>query len=104
MVILFSASVFEIAFAISLKYTEGFTKLIPTAITIVFATISLALLTQSLKSLPVGSAYAIWTGIGSAGTAIIGMILFNEPRDTARIVCILLIISGIVGLKLTIDH
>lgn len=100
---LFAAGAFEIGFAVSLKYTAGFTRLLPSAITFVFAFISLFLLSQSLKSLPIGTAYAIWTGIGSAGTAVIGIYLFNEPRDAARMVCILLILSGIVGLKLTSD-
>lgn len=101
---LFTAGVFEIAFAIGLKYTEGFTKLLPIAITLGCANISLFLLSRSLKSLPVGTAYAVWTGIGSAGTAVLGMYLFNEPRDAARIVFILLVISGIVGLSLTSQH
>ncbi|SRR5712692_3496253 len=101
---LFTAGVFEIAFAISLKYTVGFTRLLPSAITFVFAFISLFLLSQSLKSLPIGTAYAIWTGMGSAGTAVLGIYLFNEPRDAARMICILLILSGIAGLKWTSEH
>jgi quaternary ammonium compound-resistance protein SugE len=101
---LFTAGVFEIVFAIGLKHTAGFTKLLPIAITLVSANISLFLLSQSLKSLPVGTAYAIWTGIGSAGTAVLGMYLFNEPRAAARVVFLLLIISGIVGLSLTSEH
>ena len=101
---LFTAGVFEIAFAVSLKYTAGFTRWVPSAITFVFACLSLFLLSQSLKTLPIGTAYAVWTGIGAAGTAILGIYLFNEPRDAARMVCILLILCGIVGLKLTSDH
>jgi len=101
---LFTAGVFEIAFAISLKYTVGFTRLLPSAITFVFAFISLFLLSQSLKSLPIGTAYAIWTGMGSAGTAVLGIYLFDEPRDAARMICILLILSGIAGLKWTSEH
>jgi len=101
---LFTAGVFEIAFAISLKYTAGFTRLFPSAITFVFAFFSLFLLSQSLKSLPIGTAYAIWTGMGSAGTAVLGIYLFDEPHDAARMICILLILSGIAGLKLTSEH
>ena len=97
---LLTASVFEIAFAIGLKYTQGFTKLLPSVLTMISATISLFFLSQSLKTLPVGTAYAVWTGIGSLGTVVLGMYLFGEPRDTGRIVCILLILSGIVGLRL----
>jgi quaternary ammonium compound-resistance protein SugE len=101
---LFTAGVFEIAFAISLKYTVGFTRLLPSAITFVLAFFSLFLLSQSLKSLPIGTAYAIWTGMGSAGTAVLGIYLFDEPHDAARMICILLILSGIAGLKLTSEH
>ena len=101
---LFTAGIFEIAFAIGLKHTAGFTKWIPIVFALAAANISLFLLSQSLKTLPVGTAYAVWTGVGSAGTAILGMYLFNEPRDTARIVFLLFIISGIVGLSLTSEH
>lgn len=100
----FTAGAFEIAFAVSLKYTAGFTRLLPSAITFVFAFFSLLLLSQSLKTLPIGTVYAVWTGIGAAGTAVLGIFLFNEPRDAARLVCILLILAGIVGLKLTSGH
>jgi len=95
------ASMFEIMFALGLKYTEGFTRLVPSVLTIVAGVASVLVLSQSLKTLPVGTGYAMWTGIGAVGTAVIGMWLFNEPRDVSRIVCIGLIISGIVGLRLT---
>src|ERR1700741_814805 len=101
---LFTAGVFEIGFAISLKYTVGFTRLLPRAITFVLAVYSLFLLSHSLKSLPIGTAYAIWTGMGSAGTAVLGIYLFDEPHDAARMFCILLILSGIAGLKLTFER
>jgi quaternary ammonium compound-resistance protein SugE len=95
------AGCFEIVFALALKYTEGFTRLGPSLLTVVAGVASLLILSQSLKTLPVGTGYAMWTGIGAVGTAIFGILLFNEPRDAARLVCIGLIISGIVGLRLT---
>jgi quaternary ammonium compound-resistance protein SugE len=95
------AGCFEIVFALGLKYTEGFTRLGPSLLTVVAGVASLLILSQSLKTLPVGTGYAMWTGIGAVGTAIFGILLFNEPRDAARLVCIGLIISGIVGLRLT---
>ena len=94
------AGVFEIGFAIGLKYTEGFTRLWPSVMTVIAAAISLWLLTQALRAIPVGTAYAIWTGIGAVGVAILGMVLFGEPRGIARIASILLIVAGIAGLKL----
>lgn len=99
-IILFIAGLFEVAWAIGLKYSEGFTKPLISVVTVVCMIISMGLLGLSLKQLPVGTAYAIWTGIGAVGTAILGIILFNESKDIARIVSILLIISGIIGLKL----
>jgi quaternary ammonium compound-resistance protein SugE len=95
------AGCFEIVFALGLKYTEGFTRLGPSLLTVVAGVASLLILSQSLKTLPVGTGYAMWTGIGAVGTAIFGILLFNEPRDAARLVCIGLILSGIVGLRLT---
>jgi quaternary ammonium compound-resistance protein SugE len=95
------AGCFEIVFALGLKYTEGFTRLWPSLLTVVAGVASFLILSQSLKTLPVGTGYAMWTGIGAVGTAIFGILLFNEPRDAARLVCIGLIISGIVGLRLT---
>ena len=98
-VFLVVAGVFECAWAIGLKYTENFTKLVPSLLTILAMAISIWLLSVAMKTLPVGTAYAVWTGIGAVGVAILGMVLFGESRDTMRIMCLLLIVSGIVGLK-----
>jgi quaternary ammonium compound-resistance protein SugE len=95
------ASCFEIVFALGLKYTHGFTRLVPSLVTVVAGVASVLILSQSLKMLPVGTGYAAWTGIGAVGTTLLGILLFDEPRDVARLVCIGLIISGIVGLRLT---
>ena len=99
-VYLFFAGLFEIGWAIGLKYTDGFTRLVPTLLTAASMIVSLGLLGLALKSLPVGTAYAVWTGIGSVGTAILGIYLLGEPATVMRLVCIGLIVSGIVGLKL----
>ncbi|MHB1397848.1 MAG: quaternary ammonium compound efflux SMR transporter SugE [Trichloromonadaceae bacterium] len=98
------AGIFEVAWAVGLKYTEGFTRLWPSLLTVVAMVISFGLLAQALKSLPIGTAYAVWTGIGAVGTALVGMLVLGEPRETARIVCILLIVVGIAGLKFTSNH
>jgi len=95
------ASCFEIVFALSLKSAEGFTRLGPSMLTVGAGAASFLILSQALKTLPVGTCYAIWTRIGAVGTVLIGMILFHEPRDMARLVCIGLIISGLIGLRLT---
>lgn len=97
--ILIIAGLFEVCWAVGLKYSEGFTKLGWSIFTIITLGISMFLLAYSLKTLPVGTAYAVWTGIGAIGTAILGMILFNESKDVLRIVFILLIVAGIAGLK-----
>lgn len=97
---LFAAGLFEIVWAIGLKYTEGFTRLWPTVGTLAAMVLSIALLGYALKTLPVGTAYAIWTGIGAVGTAIAGMVFLGESVAPARIACIALIGAGIVGLKL----
>jgi multidrug transporter EmrE-like cation transporter len=94
------AGLCEIAWAIGLKYTEGFTRLVPSAWTLAAMAASVILLAWSLKTLPVGTAYAVWTGVGAVGTALLGMVLFNESREVARLVCIGLIVAGILGLKL----
>lgn len=94
------AGILEIIWAVGLKYSHGFTKPIPTVITIVTMIASFILLAQALKSIPVGTGYAIWTGIGAVGTAIAGIVLFGESRDTLRLICISMIVAGIVGLKL----
>jgi quaternary ammonium compound-resistance protein SugE len=97
---LFFAGLFEIGWAIGLKYTEGFTRLTPTLLTVASMIISLGLLGLALKTLPVGTAYAVWTGIGTVGTALLGIYLLGEPATVLRLVCIGLIVSGIIGLKL----
>ncbi|MFN8361575.1 MAG: quaternary ammonium compound efflux SMR transporter SugE [Candidatus Kapaibacterium sp.] len=99
--ILIIAGLLEVGWAIGLKYSEGFSKPIPSILTVIGMILSFYLLSISLKTLPVGTAYSIWTGIGAIGTAILGMVLFHEPRDMARLVCMLLIVAGILGLKLT---
>jgi len=98
--VLFLAGLFEICWAVGLKYTEGFTRLWPTVGTVVAMAISFGLLSQAMKTLPLGTAYAIWTGIGAVGTALVGIILFGESANLARLACIGLIAAGIVGLKL----
>ncbi|AWJ89538.1 QacE family quaternary ammonium compound efflux SMR transporter [Azospirillum baldaniorum] len=99
-VILFFAGLFEIGWAVGLKQTEGFTRPIPTALTVASMVISLALLGMALKSLPLGTAYAVWTGIGTVGTVILGILLYGESADILRLGCIALIVAGILGLKL----
>jgi quaternary ammonium compound-resistance protein SugE len=93
------AGLLEIGWAIGLKYTEGFSRLWPSVATICAMTASFGLLAAALKTIPVGTGYAVWTGIGAAGTAIIGMAFLGESREVLRIVCIVLIIAGVVGLK-----
>jgi quaternary ammonium compound-resistance protein SugE len=97
---LFIAGVLEIVWAIGLKYTEGFTKLVPSLVTGVALVASMLFLALALRTVPVGTGYAIWTGIGAVGTAILGIVLFAEPATLARLGCIGLIVAGIVGLKL----
>ena len=94
------AGVLEIVWAIGLKYTEGFTRLVPSVITIVAMTASVWFLALALRTIPVGTGYAVWTGIGAVGTAILGIVLFAEPATAARLGCIGLIVAGILGLKL----
>ena len=99
-IILTVAGLFEIGWAVGLKYTEGFTRPIPTLLTAASLVASMALLGWSVKTLPLGTAYAVWTGIGAVGTAMVGMLLFKEPATAGRLVCLALIVSGILGLKL----
>jgi quaternary ammonium compound-resistance protein SugE len=94
------AGVLEIFWAISLKYTDGFSKLWPSVSTVAGMIASFYFLAQALKTIPVGTGYAIWTGIGAAGTAIFGIILFAEPASALRLLCLALIVAGIIGLKL----
>lgn len=98
--ILVLAGLFEVGWAVGLKYTQGFTRLVPTAITIASMILSIGLLGLALRTLPLGTAYAMWTGIGTIGTAILGIYLFAEPAHPARLFCIALIVAGLVGLKL----
>jgi quaternary ammonium compound-resistance protein SugE len=93
------AGVFEIIWAIGLKYSEGFTRLVPSAITIAAMIASVWFLAIALRTIPVGTGYAVWTGIGAVGTAILGIVLFAEPATAARLACIGLIVAGIAGLK-----
>ena len=98
--ILIIAGLFEIAWAIGLKYTEGFTRLWPTVGTVLAMGISVGLLGVAMKSLPVGTAYAVWVGVGAVGTAILGIVLFGESANAGRLVSLALILAGIIGLKL----
>jgi quaternary ammonium compound-resistance protein SugE len=100
-VYLLIAGVLEIGFAFGLKYSEGFTRLWPTIGMAVSGALSFYLLSVSLKTLPVGTAYAVWTGIGATGTAILGILLLSESGDVFRVLSILLIVAGVVGLRLT---
>ena len=95
------AGLMEIAWATGLKYSEGFTKPLASIVTAILMIASFYFLSLALKTLPIGTAYAIWTGIGAVGTAIVGIILFGESREALRISCMLLIVAGIVGLKLS---
>jgi quaternary ammonium compound-resistance protein SugE len=99
-IVLFFAGLLEVGWAVGLKYTAGFTRLVPTLLTAASMVGSLWLLGLALKSLPLGTAYAVWTGIGTIGTAVLGMALFSEPATALRLGCIALIVAGILGLKL----
>jgi quaternary ammonium compound-resistance protein SugE len=95
------AGLFEVVWAIGLKYTEGFTRLWPSVITVSAMTVSIVLLAMAVKSLPMGTAYAIWTGIGAVGAVVLGIVLFGDSASPARLACVALVLIGIVGLKLT---
>ena len=95
------AALFEISWAVGLKYTQGFTKLWPSMLTIIAMVASMFFLALAVRTIPVGTGYAVWTGIGAVGTATLGIILFAEPATAWRIVCLLLIVGGVVGLKFT---
>lgn len=99
-VVLFVAGLLEIGWAVGLKYADGFTRLWPSVATVVSLIGSMGLLAVALRTLPLGTAYAIWTGIGTVGTAVLGIVLFREPATAMRLTCIALIVAGIVGLKL----
>ncbi|MBX3735797.1 MAG: quaternary ammonium compound efflux SMR transporter SugE [Candidatus Didemnitutus sp.] len=95
------AGLLEISWAVGLKYTDGFAKLVPSVVTVVLMLASFWYLAQAVKGLPLGTSYAIWTGIGAVGTAIAGIVLFKEPATAARLACMVLIVAGIAGLKFT---
>jgi quaternary ammonium compound-resistance protein SugE len=99
--IVFIAGLFEVAWAIGLKYTEGFTRFWPSVGTLAAMAMSVFLLGLAMRTLPVGTAYAVWTGIGAVGTVVLGIVLFAEPATAARLACVGLIVAGILGLKLT---
>ncbi len=99
-IILFIAGLFEVVWAVGIKYTEGWTRFWPVVFTVCAMAASFYLLSMALKNIPLGTAYAIWTGIGTIGTVIYGIVYLKEPTDILRIICILLIICGIVGLKI----
>ena len=99
-ILLLVAGVLEVGWAIGLKYTEGFTRLVPSVLTIAAMAGSMLLLGLAMKSLPVGTSYAVWVGVGAVGTAILGMVLFNEPASAGRLISLGLIVAGIVGLRL----
>lgn len=98
-VYLFIAGIAEIGWALGMKYTDGFTKPVPTILTVAVMAVSVVFLAMAVKHLPLGTAYAVWTGIGTLGTVVLGIWLFNEPSDLIRMLCIGLIIVGIIGLK-----
>lgn len=103
-ILLVAAGLFEIGWAVGLKYTDGFTRPLPTIATVASMIVSLGLLGLALRSLPLGTAYAVWTGVGTVGTALLGILLFGEPAQALRLACIGLIVAGIVGLKLVSPH
>lgn len=98
--ILIVAGIAEVGWAVGLKYTQGFTRPVPTALTVAAMVVSLWLLGLAVRTLPLGTAYAVWTGIGTVGTVAVGVVLFDEPASVVRLLCVALIVSGIVGLKL----
>ena len=100
-VYLFIAGIAEIGWALGMKYTEGFTKPVPTILTLAVMAISVVFLALAVKQLPLGTAYAVWTGVGAVGTVLFGIVLFDEPTTVGRLLCVCLIVAGIVGLKLT---
>lgn len=102
-IILFFAGLLETGWAIGLKYTEGFTKVVPSVATIILMAGSFYLLSRSLTTLPIGTAYAVWTGIGAIGTVIAGIVFFGESKSIFRLLCIFLIVAGIIGLKVCSD-
>jgi len=103
-IVLFVAGLLEVGWAVGLKYTAGFTRLLPSVLTLTAMAGSVGLLGLALRDLPLGTAYAVWTGIGTVGTAIYGIAVLGEPSEAARLVCIALIVAGILGLKILSPH
>lgn len=101
---LFIAGIFEVVWAMGLKYSNGFSKLYPSIITVIGMIISFYFLALAVKTLPIGTAYAVWTGIGAVGAVVLGMVLFNEPKDLIRILFVCFILIGIIGLKYTASN
>ena len=99
--LLLVAGVLEVGWAVGLKYADGFTRLWPSVLTVAAMVASMGLLALAVRTIPLGTGYAVWTGIGAVGTAVLGILLFGEPREVTRLLCVLLIVAGIVGLKLT---
>ena len=99
-IVLFIAGLLEVVWAVGLKYTHGFSRLVPSVVTIAAMVISMALLSWAMKTLPVGTAYAVWTGIGAVGAAALGIVLFGDSASWPRLLCIGLIVSGVIGLKM----
>ncbi len=99
-ILLFLAGALEIGWLIGIKYSDGFTKLVPSVLTVLSMGVSLFLLSVIVRTIPLGTAYAIWTGIGAAGAVILGIILFHEPTHASRLICVGLILAGVIGLKL----
>ncbi len=99
-IVLVAAGLFEVGWAVGLKYTQGFTRLVPSVLTVASMVVSLGLLGLALRVLPLGTAYAVWTGVGTVGTAMLGIALFGEAASAGRLLCIGLIVAGIAGLKL----
>ncbi len=99
-ILLIVAGLFEVVWAVGLKYTQGFTRLVPTVVTLTAMVASMLLLSRAIQKIPVGTGYAVWTGIGAVGTAVVGVLVLGEPRTVWRLISIALIVAGIVGLKL----
>jgi quaternary ammonium compound-resistance protein SugE len=102
--LLIVAGLLEVVWAVGLKYTEGFTRLLPSAVTLAAMLLSIVLLARALRTIPVGTGYAVWTGIGAVGTALVGILVLGEPKDSGRLIALGAIICGIVGLKLASPH
>lgn len=99
-ILLLIAAVFEIGWAVGMKTTEGFTKFWPSVLTVIAMAVSMFLLTLAVRTIPVGTGYAVWTGIGAAGTVLLGIVFFKEPATAGRLFCIAMIVAGVIGLKL----